>query len=109
MSKNGASGVQTRRDFPGTGSNYLGFSSGVAVVYAPEINNKTFLHFSWRDNVCKLRDYSLSKYDDPSVYQSSTEYVRKYIKKEFSVTNRPNIHKNEEWYSIIREHNNKYL
>lgn len=42
---------------------------GVSMIYAPRINPKTFLHFSWKKESCRVRDYSRGKTKKPHVYE----------------------------------------
>ena len=37
---------------------YDAFDKDIAMIFAPEINERTFLHFSWAGDSCELRDYS---------------------------------------------------
>ena len=45
-------------------------SRGVSLIYAPQINPSTFLHFSWKGEGSALRDYSLSSSELPQPERS---------------------------------------
>ena len=45
-------------------------SRGVSLIFAPQINSRTYLHFSWRGEGSALRDYSHSEIDLPGADRS---------------------------------------
>ena len=82
-------------------------SSGKCMIYAPKINDKTFLHFSWRNDSACLRDYSLSSNIDPKEdrLKRSSE-IRKLIKNEIEIANNePNINDISYWHKRTKEIN----
>ena len=84
--------------------------SGTRLIYAPQINPHSFLHFSWRNESCALRDYSRSDTGEPSLDQSyQTSQVERMIDKEIRVPNKKNVHEVSFWHQQILEANNAYL
>jgi hypothetical protein len=84
--------------------------SGTRLIYAPKINPRTFLHFSWKDESCALRDYSRSDTEEPSPDRSyQTSYVERMIDMEFRVPNKKNVQDVSFWYQKILEKNNVHL
>jgi hypothetical protein len=55
----------------------IGFTSGVAMIYAPNIDKNTYLHFSWKGNSCVLRDYSQDQLRERE--EKTTVFVREKI------------------------------
>jgi hypothetical protein len=74
-------------------------SRGATMIYAPSINPKTFLHFSWLNDSCAIRDYSQSPNILPLEDRSmNATAVRSRIKREVSVRNRPPISNTKYWH-----------
>jgi hypothetical protein len=72
---------------------------GVRMIYAPDINPRTFLHFSWQHESCALRDYSKSPTLMPVEVRSwQTAEVRKRLTKEIPIRNRRPISDVEYWH-----------
>jgi hypothetical protein len=86
-------------DLPVKELSSTGAGRGATMIYAPSINPGTFLHFSWLNESCALRDYSKSPtimpLDERSI--SATE-VRKRITKQVVVRNRRPISDTQYWY-----------
>jgi hypothetical protein len=81
----------------------------VSLIYAPQINPRTFLHFSWRNESCALRDYSRSDTEEPSPDRKQTSYVERMIDKEIRVPNKKNVQDVSFWHQKILEENNVHL
>jgi len=85
---------------------------GVSLIYAPKINPRTFLHFSWRKKSCRLRDYSKSDTEEPAPGRSyQTSRVERTINKEISVPreDKENVPVVSFWHKKILEANNAHL
>jgi hypothetical protein len=83
---------------------------GVSLIYAPKINPRTFLHFSWRNESCALRDYSRSDAGEPSPDRSyQTSHVERMIDKEIRVPNKKNVSEVSFWHQQILKVNTAYL
>jgi hypothetical protein len=82
---------------------------GVSVIYAPEIQPKTCLHFSWNGEGCALRDYvsNPTKTTQPKPDRSwKTAQVVPMITKEcLYLKKRPANERVAEWRAIIEKHN----
>ncbi len=71
---------------------------GATMIYAPSINPNTFLHFSWLNESCAIRDYSQSPNIMPLEVRSfRTSNVRKSIEKEVAIRNREPISNTSYW------------
>jgi len=84
--------------------------SGTWLIYAPQINPHTFLHFSWTNESCALRDYSRSDTEEPSPdrnYQTSD--VERMIDKKIKVHNKKNVLDVSFWHQKILEANNAHV
>ena len=97
------------KEFNGPGKKLSHSSQGVSLIYASQINPSTFLHFSWKDEGCALRDYSKSDKREPSPDRSyQTSHVKRMIDKKISVA-----HKRKEdvsfWHQQILDENKAYL
>ena len=72
---------------------------GVRMIFAPDINSSTFLHFSWQNESCALRDYSKSPtimpMDDRSM---STSEVWIRVRQEIPIRNRKPIGETAYWH-----------
>jgi predicted type IV restriction endonuclease len=76
------------------------------LIYVPEINRHTFLHFSWSGRACALRDYSQSQTMQPKPDRRySTSYVNERIKDQFPLSEHPNRRAIEFWYQKTIEAN----
>ncbi len=84
---------------------------GVSLIYAPQINPRTFLHFSWKKEGCALRDYSKSDTEEPSLDRKQTSHVERMIDKEISVPtkDKENVPVVSFWHQKILEANDVYL
>lgn len=85
---------------------------GVSLIYAPQINPHTFLHFSWKNESCALRDYSRSDTEEPPPDRSHrTPHVERMINKEISVPqkDKENVPVVSFWHKKILEANNAHL
>ncbi|GHV83207.1 hypothetical protein AGMMS50212_05470 [Spirochaetia bacterium] len=79
--------------------------TGVRMIYAPKINPKTYLHFSWRGGSCALRDYSSgSSYEDR---RHSTAQVEKMIEDCIPVPNRAPVSDVNYWRERTKELNDR--
>ena len=83
----------------------------VSLIYAPQINPHSFLHFSWRNESCALRDYSRSNTEEPLPDRKQTSQVERMIDKEISVPpkDKENVPVVSFWHQKILEANNTYL
>ena len=76
------------------------------MVYARDINVQTFLHFSWKDQSCRLRDYSRSDTEEPLLDKGyTTSEVDQRIQEEIDVPRRPDIGKKAFWHQKTLELN----
>jgi hypothetical protein len=83
--------------------NNIGFTNGVTMIYAPDINKNTFLHFSWKGNSCVLRDYSKNQLRE--IEDKTTVFVRERIIIERYIPNRKAITEFDFWHKITEELN----
>jgi len=77
-------------------------SAGVSLIYSPELNEHTFLHFSWRGENSALRDYSISNTIQPFEdrrYRASD--ISKRIKFEKKIPNRKPIWDVKFWHEKV--------
>jgi hypothetical protein len=81
----------------------MGFTSGVTMIYAPDIKKDTYLHFSWKGNSCVLRDYSQTPPLDDN--DKTTSFVRKKIVIERYIPNRKAITEFEFWQEKTKKLN----
>jgi hypothetical protein len=89
---------------------YDALDKDVAMIYAPEINPKTFLHFSWAGDSCELRDYSQGTVKPIK----DSRFTRREVNKKIKIIihnaegmNRPNIENYAEWYKMTLELNKR--
>jgi hypothetical protein len=83
---------------------------GVSLIYAPQINPRTFLHFSWRNESCALRDYSGTDTRELSPDRRfQTSDVERMIDKEILVPYKRSRNDVSFWHQKILEANNAYL
>jgi hypothetical protein len=85
---------------------------GVSLIYAPQINPRTFLHFSWKNESCALRDYSGTDRRELSPDKRfQTSDVERMIDKEIRVPNKDkeNVTVVSFWHQKILEANNAHL
>ena len=83
----------------------------VALIYAPNVNQRTFLHFSWKNESCALRDYSLSDVREPIPDRThSKSGVARLVEKEVEVPRkgRGNIHQVAFWHELILRMNREH-
>jgi len=74
-------------------------SRGASMIYAPSINPRTFLHFSWLNESCAIRDYSQSPNIMPlEDRQRRASDVFSRIDKEVFIRNRKPISDMQYWY-----------
>ena len=83
----------------------------VSLIYAPQINPRTFLHFSWKKEGCRLRDYSRSDTEEPAPDRKQTSHVERIIDKEIGVPrkDKKNVHAVSFWHQKIHDANNAHL
>jgi hypothetical protein len=93
-----------------------GYESGVAkrrgtsIIYASQINPKTYLHFSWLGEGCALRDYSLSVTEEPDPDRSYlTSKVRTLIEQELPLGRRDVVTKTSGMHQKIIELNKQLV
>jgi hypothetical protein len=83
---------------------------GATMIYAPSINPSTFLHFSWLNESCALRDYSNSPnimpFEDRSKRKSD---VTAKIVKEIAIRNRRPISDTRYWHETTKNLNETEL
>lgn len=91
----------------GNGLKHIG--RGVSLIYAPEIYPTTFLHFSWLERNCAIRDYSKSEFHQPIETRYNTSYVENLIQQEITVKKRQPIHDISFWHNLIIETNRNHL
>jgi len=83
---------------------------GVSMIHAPDINETSFLHFSWKGQACALRDYSQSSVHEPLPdRQRSTLQVEQMIQTEVRVPHRSDIHAVGFWHNRTKELNAQHL
>jgi hypothetical protein len=76
-----------------------GSGRGATMIYAPRINSSTFVHFSWLNENCAIRDYSKSPTIMPFENRSfRTSDVRQSVMKEVVIRNRRPISDTGYWY-----------
>ena len=83
---------------------------GVALIFAPQINSRTYLHFSWKQEGCALRDYSHSDTDMPKTDRSRrTQHVLPLIRDEFPTTaQRPKYSDVQSWHQRVTDVNRSH-
>jgi hypothetical protein len=83
----------------------------VSLIYAPQINPHSFLHFSWKKEGCRLRDYSKSNTEEPLPDRKQTSQVERMIHKEISVPRKTKekVSVVSFWHQNILEANNAHL
>ena len=80
------------------------------LVYVPEIYRNTFVHFSWQDESCALRDFSKSPNVKPRPERGyATSFVEPQIQNEEVMTERRNVKDIAFWHKRTIEANEKYL
>lgn len=85
-------------------------SKGTSIIYASQINAKSYLHFSWRGEGCALRDYSLSSTEAPDPERSyRTSDVRKLIEQEVPLTSRDGVTNTSGMHQKILELNKQLV
>jgi hypothetical protein len=85
-------------------------SRGTSLIYAPTIRPATFLHFSWWDESCALRDYSLHSSLAPIPQRDyETSQVRLIVKREITMLKEAPISDVAYWHSRISELNKSLL
>jgi hypothetical protein len=80
---------------------------GVALIFAPQINSRTYLHFSWKQEGCALRDFSHSDTEVPRADRSRrTHQVLPLIADEFPTTpQRPKYSDAQSWHQRVTDAN----
>jgi hypothetical protein len=79
---------------------------GVSLVFASRINSRTYLHFSWNQDNCALRDYSSSAKDLPVADRRLTHQVLPLIDDELAETiRRPPYTDTEAWHQRVLDAN----
>jgi hypothetical protein len=80
---------------------------GVSLIFAPQIVPQTYLHFSWRQGNCALRDYSRSAGDLPKADRRlKTHEVLPLIKDELPTTiQRPEYTDTAAWHQRVIDAN----
>ena len=87
-----------------------GSGRGATMIYAPTINHSTFLHFSWLNESCAIRDYSKSPTIMPFEDRTSrASDVRRRITKEVVIRNRRPISDTKYWYETTMNLNTSEL
>jgi hypothetical protein len=83
---------------------------GATMIFAPSINPNTFLHFSWLNESCALRDYSNSPnimpFEDRS--RRKSEVIAKIVK-EIAIRNRSPISDTRYWHETTKNLNKTEL
>ena len=79
---------------------------GVSLIYCREINEHSFVHFSWSGNSARIRDYISDIQVNKSVF-STDEIRNKDIKKEIphSISERKDLSNIKWWYEYIQKIN----
>jgi hypothetical protein len=87
------------------------YDKGVSLIYCPEINKTSFVHFSWKGNSARIRDYT-SEYDMSICNKYSTEEIRNKIdnnkevkEKHYSFKGRKPVGDINWWYKEIKKIN----
>ncbi|MBZ5616520.1 MAG: hypothetical protein LAO23_21125 [Acidobacteriia bacterium] len=87
-----------------------GSGRGATMIYAPNINPNTFIHFSWLNESCAIRDYSKSPTIMPFENRNyRTSDVRRSITKEVVIRNRKPISDTRYWYETTMNLNTSGL
>ena len=84
-------------------------SSGVSLIFAPRYRPRTFVHFSWRGESCRMRDYS-GGVQRPEVNPGLRSAVEAHIRYELQVPH--SGHPTGDvvfWYEQIRQLNRRCL
>jgi hypothetical protein len=77
-------------------------SRGTSLIYAPKINPGTFVHFSWWDESCALRDYSLHSTIGPIPQREyATSQIRPSIKRELQIEGKHSVKDVTYWHKKI--------
>lgn len=83
---------------------------GATMIYAPTISSDTFLHFSWLNESCAIRNYSkgptIMPFEDRHYH---TTDVRRRITKEVVIRNRRPISDTHYWYETTKNLNDSEL
>ena len=87
---------------------------GVSMIYAPQVNDQTFLHFSWGSEKgresCALRDYTKTERLPQPIRRFRTSQIEQMIEKEVSFDRaRPDHKQLEEWHNITMTLNQEHL
>jgi len=83
---------------------------GASMIYAPSINSNTFIHFSWLNESCALRDYSTSPNIMPlEDRERRTSEVVAQIAREIVVRKRAPISDHKSWHETTTELNRTEL
>ena len=82
-------------------------AQGVSLIFAPQLNPSTYLHFSWKQESCALRDYSQSNADMPEPDRSRrTHQVLGLIEDELPTgPERPRYTDVRSWHQRVLEAN----
>jgi hypothetical protein len=82
-------------------------AQGVSLIFAPKLNSRTHLHFSWKRDNCALRDFSPSATDAPQPDRHfRTHEVLPLIEEEFSTTvERPKYSETDAWHKRVMDVN----
>lgn len=84
-------------------------SRGVSLIYAPKLNARTFVHFSWDGESCRLRDYS-GRTVPQERNPGRRSMVEHHIEYEVQVSQRGHPRTDVDyWYKQIQELNRLYL
>jgi hypothetical protein len=79
---------------------------GATMIYAPTLNPNTYLHFSWLNENCAIRDYSMSSNAMPFEDRTKgTSGVRAAISHEVMIRNREPISNVTYWHRTTTELN----
>ncbi len=81
---------------------------GVSLIFAPTINPQTFLHFSWRRNSCRLRNYVPDPPPPASDNYSTMQGLQLIMREESVGPRRPPTGNVAQWRAIIQEVNHRY-
>ena len=81
---------------------------GVSLIFAPAINQQTFLHFSWLRNSCRSRDYTQDPPPPPNGARSTMEVLGLKTCEEPCGARRPPSGNVGQWRAIIEGVNHRY-
>ena len=88
----------------------VGKKRGTSIIYASQLNPKSYMHFSWLGEGCALRDYSLSSSREPKPDRSyATSKVRALIEHELPLSRKEAVTKTSAMHQRVVELNKRLI